>query len=682
MFEQQAMHASVCKYKTSFVIANMTAKDLSLYLDAADTLADGNSCSLFDLMPSGVAYCRMLYQDARPYNFVFLYTNPAFHSLSGLGVVKGKQATEIIPDVRESNPDLFIICGAVSAGEAVEEFELYFEQLERWFSVQLFSPKPEHFIAYFSVINQRKRFEQTLISNEKRYKGLLEDQTEVICRFKADDTIVYVNHAFCRFFGKSPESLLGQVWHPNVLPEDLPAIHEKLNSVSPDNPTVLIENRIVTANGVLRWMQFVNRAFFDDQGVLQEMQAVGRDITEQKQAEDALKKSRRDLNHAQSVAHIGSWRLDVHNHVLEWSDETFRIFGIHEGTPLTYHSFLDTVHPSDRSLVDTAWKQALTGEPFDMEYRIRVGHKIKWLRGQAELEYDENGTVLSGFGTVKDITEVKNTHEVLQQERAFLKQVIDAVPSVIFVKDSEGRFLLANLALAESYGASPEDIIGKTEHDFNTNAEEVMRFHENDLMVINSRLPKHFPDEKVTHADGSVHWYSVVKIPLFDDNMRKKVLVVATDITENKCAREALREVNQQKDRFLAMLAHELRNPLAPIRNALQLLNRQPAKEPAMTTALHVIDRQVTHLGRLLDDLLDVARIMQDKVVLKVERLDVNNVVNNAIETSRTLIESREQMLDVILAEAPQWVDGDCVRLEQVVANLLNNAAKYTHERG
>ena len=415
----------------------MTAPDLSLFLDSTANLSNDVLSNVFGQMPNGIAYCRMLFKDDTPYDYVYLFTNPAFHSLTDLGAVEGKLFSEIIPGFGVSSPELFNIFGSVAAGGLAENVDIFIEVLQRWFSVQVFSPKPKHFIAIFFVINQHKSVEQALVKSEQRYKALLEDQSEIICRFNADGTIIFVNEAFCRLFGQSQESLIGQTYQPVVWPEDILLVTEKLNSLSASNPVITIEYRIVTADGMLRWGQFINRAFFDDKGVLLEMQSVGRDITEQKQVEVALYKSQRDLNHAQAVAHIGSWRIDLSNQKLEWSDETYRIFGIPKSTPLTYQTFIDCVHPADQQLVDAAWTYALTGKPYDIDHRIIVDQKIKWVREQAELEFDDYGSSLSGFGPVEDITEIKSSQEALQQERSFLRQVIDAVPNVIFVRDRE-----------------------------------------------------------------------------------------------------------------------------------------------------------------------------------------------------------------------------------------------------
>ena len=134
----------------------------------------------------------------------------------------------------------------------------------------------------------------------------------------------------------------------------------------------------------------------------------GRDITEMKKVETALRERDEDLSRAQAVARTGSWRLDVRQNKLLWSDETYRMFGIPRGTPMTYEMFLASVHPEDREYVESRWTAALSGEPYDIEHRIVVGDTVKWVRERAELELDKEGVLKGGFGTVQDITEMKN----------------------------------------------------------------------------------------------------------------------------------------------------------------------------------------------------------------------------------------------------------------------------------
>lgn len=145
---------------------------------------------------------------------------------------------------------------------------------------------------------------------------------------------------------------------------------------------------------------------------------------------------------------------------------------------------------------------------------------------------------------------------------------------------------------------------------------------------------------------------------------------------------EALKESDRRKDEFLAMLAHELRNPLAPIRNAVQILRTPDQPEPSLNAARDMIDRQVNHLVRLVDDLLDVSRVSYGKIRLQKAPHDLSAVVLRGVEISRPLIEARRHQLTVTLSPEPMWVEADFTRMAQVVNNLLDNAAKYTGEGG
>jgi PAS domain S-box-containing protein len=157
---------------------------------------------------------------------------------------------------------------------------------------------------------------------------------------------------------------------------------------------------------------------------------------------------------------------------------------------------------------------------------------------------------------------------------------------------------------------------------------------------------------------------------------------VLVDVSERKRYEDALREADRSKNEFLATLAHELRNPLAPVRNAVEILNRKVPPSPDSRWALDVIDRQMQQMTRLIDDLLDIARITCNRLELRRERVDLADVVNAAVETSRALVDARDHELVVSLPPRPIDLDGDVTRLEQAISNLLNNAAKYTEKGG
>ena len=152
---------------------------------------------------------------------------------------------------------------------------------------------------------------------------------------------------------------------------------------------------------------------------------VAHDISARKKREEILKETQQDLNRAQSVAKTGSWRLDTQRNILHWSDENYRIFGVSKGTPLTYETFLEFVYPDDREYVNEKWKAGLRGEPYDIEHRIIVDERVKWVREKAELEFDENGTLLGGFGTTQDITDMVEMREKLSFYSKHLEELVE-----------------------------------------------------------------------------------------------------------------------------------------------------------------------------------------------------------------------------------------------------------------
>jgi signal transduction histidine kinase len=183
--------------------------------------------------------------------------------------------------------------------------------------------------------------------------------------------------------------------------------------------------------------------------------------------------------------------------------------------------------------------------------------------------------------------------------------------------------------------------------------------------------------------DARIAWVDLRgRLGLGPDGHSTVVHVAAIDVTERKRAEEALRLADRRKDEFLAMLAHELRNPLAPIGSAADMLRIAYANEPRVKQISDIVARQVAHMRHLVDDLLDVSRVTRGLVTVEKKPLDLRRVVAEAAEQSRPLVEARRHRFEVRTGESPLMVDGDHTRLVQVVTNLLNNAAKYTPEGG
>jgi two-component system CheB/CheR fusion protein len=190
-------------------------------------------------------------------------------------------------------------------------------------------------------------------------------------------------------------------------------------------------------------------------------------------------------------------------------------------------------------------------------------------------------------------------------------------------------------------------------------------------------------ETRLRHHGGTYHWFSSRTVPLKrEDGTVLRWVGTFTDIDARKEAEVSLQDENRRKDEFLATLAHELRNPLAPIRNAVALLRMVHDKPQHAKPALEMLDRQVAQMVRLIDDLLDVSRISRGTLDLRKQPVTLEAVLDSAIETSRPVIERDRHRLEVGLPREPVWLDADAVRLAQAFGNLLNNACKYTADGG
>jgi len=492
-----------------------------------------------------------------------------------------------------------------------------------------------------------------------------------------------VNEVYQRWFGLSQEQVVGrsmrEVVGEYVWPSLAGHVEKALAGERQD-----FELQTNDQHAPPRWVHATYSPHRDATGTVRGFVVHVLDITARKKAEHSLRESEERFRAMADTAPVFIWIADTGRRCTwvnqQWLDFTGRSLEQEVGD-----GWAESIHPEDRPKVRAAFYAAFERDaPFEIAYRLRRADGVyRWIVDRGVPRHAEDGAFLGFIGACADVSDAKEADLALQRERAFLRQVIDASPNLIFVKDRLGRFLLANRALAEVYGTDSESVIGKTDADLKASAEQVACFRRDDLLTMDTRTVIHIPEEAVGGQDGELRWFSTIKVPLLDeDGGCHKVLGVATDITQHKQMEEALLEADRRKDEFLALLAHELRNPLAPISNAVQVLET-PGLDPSQAKWCHeVIGRQVAHLKLLVDDLLDVSRISRGVIVLKEELLDLADVLHWAIETCRPLIEARQHSLSTQLPQELVHLKGDRVRLTQVVSNLLNNAAKYTDPGG
>lgn len=426
---------------------------------------------------------------------------------------------------------------------------------------------------------------------------------------------------------------------------------------------------------------------------------------------------------AQQLGQIGWWRLDAARDVFIWSEESYRIFGAERGSPQSCQTFLASVHPDDRDFVHAKWTRALRGEPFDIEHRLLVNGQVKWVREKASLEFDRAGALVGGFGITQDITDHKaielelqwsvRRNELLTRTAARLLQsgdvqgvvdelcaeVIDFLDCDAFfnylVEESAQRLRLNACAgipaeAAESirwldYGVAVCGCVALGRERII--AEHVSTSDDERTTLIRSYGIQAYcchPLMAQGRLIGTLSFGSKSR-PTFSAR-EIEVMWAVSNLVAMAMSRlnmeQALRDADRRKDEFLATLAHELRNPLAPIRSGLQVLDVKGAQSPHAIRVREIMSRQVDHVVRLVDDLLEVSRIRNGKIALRMERVEVGSVIRQAVEASQQLLDGNGVVLSVTIPDVPLHVRADPVRLTQIACNLLNNAGKYTLSGG
>jgi PAS domain S-box-containing protein len=321
---------------------------------------------------------------------------------------------------------------------------------------------------------------------------------------------------------------------------------------------------------------------------------------------------------------------------------------------------------------------SLTGRFEDEGLRVRKDGTTFWSNVVITSIRNDAG-ILTGFAKItRDLTAQREYTEALRQSEERFRLLVDCVKDyAIFMLDPQGYVVSWNSGAARIKGYTREEIVGQHFSRFYVPEEAAAGKPARELAI--ARQIGHVEDEGWrVRKDGTTFWANVVITAVHDESNRLRGFAKVTrDLTERR-QREELERSGARMRQFLATLAHELRNPLAPVRNAIGVMQLETGVSPTLARSRDLIDRQVTHLSRLVDDLLDVGRIMSNKVELRLGRVDLTEVVARAIEAARPFTDAHEQRVVQHLPEDPVIVRGDMTRLVQVLQNLLHNAAKFS----
>ena len=378
-----------------------------------------------------------------------------------------------------------------------------------------------------------------------------------------------------------------------------------------------------------------------------------------------------DMDNLLLSTDVGTIFLDEHLKIRKFTPriaQTFDLLPHDVGRPLAnFSNNLD--HPN---LIKDLAEVVRTGTVVEREARDGAGNWF-FLR---LLPYRAAGMSHGAVLTLVDMNGLKAAEDELFRERFLLESLMDGVPDLIYFKDSRGRFVRVNQAMAGRLGvADPKAASGRRATDFVADAVAKGVDGQDDAALRGEGQPYRL--EKQTSHDGHTHWFMTTRQPLRDrDGNVVGMYAILRDVTEQKHAEDEIRSAVTRRDQFLAMLSHELRNPLGAVVTASRLL-AEHCKDARVPREIEIIERQSHQMARLLDDLLESNRFTQNKIELAREVLDLRAIIDEAAGVCAEGFEKAKLDLHLDVDEAPLSVDGDSARIQQVVVNLLGNAAKY-----
>jgi PAS domain S-box-containing protein len=530
-----------------------------------------------------------------------------------------------------------------------------------------------------------------------------------------------------------------------VHPDDRPQVESAVAAAIRSHGDYVVEFRFRTASGQWRWMDGRGRAVYGDDGASLWLYGLAIDITERKEAEAALAAARADadadaarLHLAMAAARLGDWSWDAHTDLVTFSPRFAEIFGIPADQPMTWTQVRQSLHPDDRERARRAVEAAVeTRGDYAIEYRLLQGERERWISARGRPRFDPTGLPLGMHGVVQDVSHdrllvhlddavrgLATAGETTSRAARILGEYLGADRCGYATVDADGECAVmgaftngvhgvADQYRLESFGtefgrlwlAGQPVVVVDVMTDERLSAAERAWYEAASIrgfvavpilkagrleagIAVSTVAPRAWQSHEVSLVQqvASRCWELVQRVRAEEDRAallaRERLARLEAEQQNRRLAQlsEAAEAASRSKDEFMAMLGHELRNPLAPILTALQLMRLRG--DTGSDRERVVIERQVKHLTRLVDDLLDVSRIARGKVELKLAPVEAAEVIARAIEMASPLLEARTHTLavDVPRTGLPMLVDA--ARLSQVVSNLLTNAARYTAEGG
>ncbi|GAB2875854.1 hypothetical protein GCM10027277_51450 [Pseudoduganella ginsengisoli] len=556
---------------------------------------------------------------------------------------------------------------------------------DMWLEARAF-PFGDSLALFYKNITQRKLAERAIRESETKFRTIADAIPQIVWSARPDGFHDYFNRQWYDYTGMSEHASEGHAWLAVFHPDDQSSLMAKWHHSLATGDPYEVEFRLRHHSGQYRWTLGRALPLRDAHCGIVRWMGTSTDIHERVMAQSALKDTQTRLEAALTAAAIGTWTWDIPADRVHADRNLAAMFSIApedaDNQPLA--SYLKAIHPDDADGVrEEIERSVASGEPSHKRFRVLgPGGAVRFVEARGTIATGKDGKPTTMSGAVLDVTRQHLAEEARQISESKFRTLAENIPQLAWMADSDGDIFWYNNRWFEYTGTTFDEMQGwgwmKVHHP--EHVDRVVALYRKQIVEDQCIWEDTFP---LRGADGQYRWFLSRAMPIRDkEGNVVRWLGTNTDITLQREAEQALQQANQRKDDFLALLAHELRNPLAPISTAAQLLKTGAANPANIKLSSDIIDRQVRHMTDLVNDVMDVSRVTRGVAAIDQEEVPVAQVINTAVEQSRPLMEARRQALVVDMRDDGGKVLGDSTRLVQVLTNLLNNAAKYTQQGG
>lgn len=550
---------------------------------------------------------------------------------------------------------------------------------------------------------ERARSEAALRANEEHMRTLADAVPQLIWTNTADGTPSYFNRRWFEYSGLDRATSLQFGWEAIVHPDDAADSKACWQQALAEGEIFDSEYRLRSFTGEYRWFIGRNVPLRDSEGRVTGWFGTATDIERMKRAEAAVRQSESRNRIALEAVGMATWDYDSQSDRVVWNEQHFRILGlVPDGLPKAGAEFFRFVHPEDRDRVLTEFHRATTKTGvYEAEFRIvRTDGVVRWMSGFGRATERDGPRAIRMLGVMFDVTERFEAVRALRESQERLRLIVENARDYAILSLTSDRTITSwNSGAAAILGYQEHEILGQSADVIFTDEDRAAGIpaHEAVVAIAEGRA---LDERWHRRKDGSRFWGSGVMMAMRDAEGRTIGLVkifrdhtpemrsrealeqrgreLRAALHETQQAREAAEEAGRAKDRFLAILSHELRTPLTPVLIATQMMARRKDLPPGMAEDIAMIRRNIETESHLVDDLLDVTRIARNKMEFHFAPVDLHDVVRRAVEICRPTFAAKEQQLELTLGALETQGQGDARRLQQIVWNLLSNAAKFT----